>query len=201
FSTSTASVDMAALQAEPFVPQLYRVGRVRRELADTMTLELAPLAGPRPTFEPGQFNMLYAFGVGEVAISISGAADATSFVHTIREVGAVSTAIAQLKAGAMIGLRGPYGTSWPVVSSQGADVVFVAGGLAPAARRAARHLLPPHPRAASAWRRCVPRSTMSWPTGVAMAVWSFSWAAVTPRTRCIATNWSSGVNISTWTSK
>lgn len=120
---------MAALQAEPFVPQLYRVGRVRRELADTMTLELAPLAGPRPTFEPGQFNMLYAFGVGEVAISISGAADATSFVHTIREVGAVSTAIAQLKAGAMIGLRGPYGTSWPVVSSQGADVVFVAGGL------------------------------------------------------------------------
>jgi NAD(P)H-flavin reductase len=120
---------MAAAQAEPFVPQLYRVGRVRRELADTMTLELAPLAGPRPTFEPGQFNMLYAFGVGEVAISISGAADATSFVHTIREVGAVSTAIAQLKAGAMIGLRGPYGTSWPVVSSQGADVVFVAGGL------------------------------------------------------------------------
>ena len=120
---------MAAPQAEPFVPQLYRVGRVRRELADTMTLELAPLAGPRPTFEPGQFNMLYAFGVGEVAISISGAADATSFVHTIREVGAVSTAIAQLKAGAMIGLRGPYGTSWPVVSSQGADVVFVAGGL------------------------------------------------------------------------
>jgi NAD(P)H-flavin reductase len=120
---------MAAPQAEPFVPQLYRVGRVRRELADTMTLELAPLAGPRPTFEPGQFNMLYAFGVGEVAISISGAADATSFVHTIREVGAVSTAIAQLRAGAMIGLRGPYGTSWPVVSSQGADVVFVAGGL------------------------------------------------------------------------
>ena len=120
---------MAAPQAEPFVPQLYRVGRVRRELADTMTLELAPLAGPRPTFEPGQFNMLYAFGVGEVAISISGAADATSFVHTVREVGAVSTAIAQLKAGAMIGLRGPYGTSWPVVSSQGADVVFVAGGL------------------------------------------------------------------------
>src|ERR1039457_6858946 len=136
---------MAAPQAEPFVPQLYRVGRVRRELADTMTLELAPLAGPRPTFEPGQFNMLYAFGVGEVAISISGAADATSFVHTIREVGAVSTAITQLKVGAMIGLRGPYGTSWTVVSSQGADVVFVAGGRRPGARRAPRPPLPaPH---------------------------------------------------------
>src|ERR1035438_9045579 len=127
-----------APHTDPFVPQLYRVGRARRELADTTTLELAPLTGPRPAFEPGQFNMLYAFGVGEVAISISGAADATSFVHTIREVGAVSTAIAQLKAGAMIGLRGPYGTSWPVVSSQGADVVFVAGGPPPGAPRPPR---------------------------------------------------------------
>src|SRR5450631_3145875 len=105
---------MAAPQAEPFVPQLYRVGRVRRELADTTTLELAPLTGTRPNFEPGQFNMLYAFGVGEVAISISGAADSTSFIHTVRNVGAVSGAIAKLKAGGTLGLRGPFGTAWPV---------------------------------------------------------------------------------------
>ena len=114
---------------DPFVPQLYRVGRVRRELADTTTLELAPLDGSRPAFEPGQFNMLYVFGVGEVAISISGAANAASFVHTVRDVGAVSAAIAKLKTGATIGLRGPFGTSWPVNTAEGADVVFVAGGL------------------------------------------------------------------------
>ena len=118
-----------APHTDPFVPQLYRVGRARRELADTTTLELAPLTGPRPAFEPGQFNMLYAFGVGEVAISISGAGDTTSFVHTVRDVGAVSGAIAKLKAGATIGLRGPFGTSWPVGEAQGADVIFVAGGL------------------------------------------------------------------------
>lgn len=128
---STASVDTAAAPPRPdaFVPQLYRVDRVRRELADTATLELAPLSGPRPAFEPGQFNMLYAFGVGEVAISISGSADAAGFVHTIRGVGAVSAAIAKLKTGATIGLRGPFGTGWPVESAKGADVVFVAGGL------------------------------------------------------------------------
>lgn len=114
---------------DPFVPQLYRVGRVRRELADTTTLELAPLDGSRPAFEPGQFNMLYVFGVGEVAISISGAANAASFVQTVRDVGAVSAAIAKLKTGATIGLRGPFGTSWPVNTAEGADVVFVAGGL------------------------------------------------------------------------
>ncbi|MGC2462163.1 MAG: FAD/NAD(P)-binding protein [Steroidobacteraceae bacterium] len=119
----------AAPYPNPLAPQLYRVGRVRRELADTTTLELAPVTGPRPTFEPGQFNMLYAFGVGEIAISISGAADAAHFVHTVRNVGAVSAAIAKLRAGATIGVRGPFGTSWPVVSAQGADVLFVAGGL------------------------------------------------------------------------
>jgi len=119
----------AAPQPDPFVPQLYRVTRARRELADTATLQLVPLAGPRPHFEPGQFNMLYAFGVGEAAISISGAADAMSFLHTVRDVGAVSGAIAKLKTGATVGLRGPFGTGWPVAAAQGADIVFVAGGL------------------------------------------------------------------------
>jgi NAD(P)H-flavin reductase len=137
----------AVAQPDSFVPQLYRVGRVRRELADTTTLELTPLAGPRPAFEPGQFNMLYAFGVGEVAISVSGATDATSFVHTVRAVGTVSAAIAKLEAGATIGLRGPFGTSWPVKSAEGADVVFVAGGLGLAPLRPAiYHVLANRPR-------------------------------------------------------
>ena len=137
----------AAPYPNPLAPQLYRVGRVRRELADTTTLELAPVTGPRPTFEPGQFNMLYAFGVGEIAISISGAADAANFVHTVRNVGAVSAAIAKLEAGATIGVRGPFGTSWPVVAAQGADVLFVAGGLGLAPLRPAiYHVLAKRPR-------------------------------------------------------
>jgi len=137
----------AAPYPNPLAPQLYRVGRVRRELADTTTLELAPVTGPRPTFEPGQFNMLYAFGVGEIAISISGAADAAHFVHTVRNVGAVSAAIAKLEAGATIGVRGPFGTSWPVVAAQGADVLFVAGGLGLAPLRPAiYHVLANRPR-------------------------------------------------------
>jgi NAD(P)H-flavin reductase len=91
--------------------------------------------------------MLYAFGVGEVAISVSGPTDATSFVHTVRDVGAVSAAIAKLEAGATIGLRGPFGTSWPVKSAEGADVVFVAGGLGLAPLRPAiYHVLANRPR-------------------------------------------------------
>ena len=128
---STASIDAARrAPLDPFVPQIYRVERVRRELGDTVTLDLAPVGGPRPAFEPGQFNMLYAFGVGEAAISISGdRADGAALVHTVRDVGAVSGAIAQLKPGATIGVRGPFGTGWPVEAAEGRDVVIVAGGL------------------------------------------------------------------------
>ena len=115
---------------DPFVPQIYRVARVRRELPDTTTLELVRLAGARPAFEPGQFNMLYAFGVGEAAISMSGnRADERAFVHTVRNVGAVSAALARLEEGATIGLRGPFGTGWPVAAAEGSDIVIVAGGL------------------------------------------------------------------------
>jgi NAD(P)H-flavin reductase len=113
-----------------FVPQPYRVSRVQREAHDVTTLELIPTTGERPSFEPGQFNMLYAFGIGEVAISMSGDPSRTgSYVHTVRNVGAVSRAIAALKSGAILGLRGPFGTAWPTQSAEGNDVVIVAGGL------------------------------------------------------------------------
>ncbi len=116
--------------SDPLLPEIYRAVRVERELHDTVTIELQPVSGKRPDFEPGQFNMLYAFGVGEAAISISGdpALDGT-FVHTIREVGAVSKALAGLEVGALVGLRGPFGNGWPVAAAEGCDVVMVAGGL------------------------------------------------------------------------
>ncbi len=72
---------------DPFVPQAYRVAARHKELPDVVTLELQPLARARPAFAPGQFNMLYAFGVGEAAISMSGDPAAQgAFVHTIRDV-------------------------------------------------------------------------------------------------------------------
>lgn len=120
----------ADIGKDPFVPEIYRVGSVRRELADAVTLELEPVSGTRPDFRPGQFNMLYAFGVGEVAISMSvGASEGTGFVHTVRNAGAVSGALARLEPGAMLGVRGPFGTGWPVAEAEGRDVLIVAGGL------------------------------------------------------------------------
>ncbi len=82
------------------------------------------------TFEPGQFNMLYLYGVGEIPISIvSDPRDENSIEHTIRAVGRVTNAMSNLNAGDVIGLRGPYGRGWPVLDAEQRDVVVVTGGL------------------------------------------------------------------------
>ena len=114
---------------DPMVPHAARVIGAQRELADVWTLDIDTPAGGFP-FAPGQFNMLYAFGVGEAAISISGdPANPGRLIHTIRAVGKVSEALARLKVGDALGVRGPYGGGWPVEAAAGSDVVIVAGGL------------------------------------------------------------------------
>lgn len=115
----------------PYAPVPYRVLRSATETADTVTIEIAPSDGAEAVpFRPGQFNMLYAFGIGEAAISLAGdPADRTKLRHTIRAVGAVSTALARLRPGATVGVRGAYGTGWPMDRAEGKDVVIIAGGL------------------------------------------------------------------------
>jgi sulfhydrogenase subunit gamma (sulfur reductase) len=81
-------------------------------------------------FAPGQFNMVYLFGVGEVAISIVSDPDEPEFLdHTIRVAGRVTKAIARLQPGDELGIRGPFGRGWPLADAQGKDVVIVTGGL------------------------------------------------------------------------
>ncbi|MCB2224520.1 MAG: FAD/NAD(P)-binding protein [Actinobacteria bacterium] len=112
----------------PMAPVPHEVVGKRRETYDTMTLELA---APEP-FEsrPGQFNMLYPFGIGECAISISGDPSRTDrIVHTIRDVGAVTHALHALDIGDHVGVRGPFGTPWPMEAAEGKDLVIVAGGI------------------------------------------------------------------------
>ena len=83
----------------PMTPVPHRVVGRREETKDVMTLSVAPLADRPMVFRPGQFNMLYAPGVGEVAISASGdCRDQTTLVHTIRNVGAVTKAMAAMRA-------------------------------------------------------------------------------------------------------
>jgi NAD(P)H-flavin reductase len=130
------------------VPAPWRVVDVHRELATTVTLDLVPLEGPPPRFEPAQFNMLSVFGVGEVPISISTDADHPEVQgHTVRAAGAVTTALCGLRPGDMVGVRGPFGNSWGCEHAEGADVVIMGGGIGLAPLRPAiYHVLNRRPR-------------------------------------------------------
>jgi NAD(P)H-flavin reductase len=120
----------------PLLPRPARIRRVVRETRDTFTLDLDAPAGAE-SFRPGQFNMLYAFGVGDVPISISGdAARRDVLVHTTRMVGTVTAALGRLRRGAAVGVRGPFGRPWPLEACEGRDVVIVAGGIGLAPLRA-----------------------------------------------------------------
>jgi NAD(P)H-flavin reductase len=121
----------ATVPPDPMLPRPYRVQRLREETRDTFTVELEPVSVNKGfPFLPGQFNMLYAFGVGEVPISISGdPSKPATLVHTTREVGAVTRALRKLKPSDMLGVRGPFGTGWPISEYRGSDLVFVAGGI------------------------------------------------------------------------
>jgi len=117
--------------SHPWVPVPFSVQERVSETADTATISLAPTrSGGRLSFAPGQFNMLYVFGVGEVPISISGDAEpGDRFVHTVRAVGKVSRALFDVRPGDVVGVRGPYGTGWPLAEALDRDVLIVAGGL------------------------------------------------------------------------
>ncbi len=126
----TLARPVAVPAANPMLPVPLRIHAGRRELADTFTVELEPPEEGGFPFRPGQFNMLYVFGVGEVPISISGdPARPDTLIHTVRAVGAVTERMRGLKPGDTIGVRGPFGSAWPVAEAEGDDLVFVAGGL------------------------------------------------------------------------
>lgn len=113
------------------IPTLFRIDERREEYTGTFTLQIRPESTNRPApFAPGQFNMLYAFGAGEVPISMSGSpADDDSYAHTIRSHGLATQALARLKPGEVIGVRGPFGCGWPLEAAAGREILIIAGGL------------------------------------------------------------------------
>lgn len=129
-ASNSATESSTALPTESSLlcPTAVRVRRFRRETHDTFTLAIELPSGN--CIAPGQFNMLYVFGVGEIPISIGGGSvERRELIVTIRAVGSVTTAMSKLRAGDTLGLRGPFGSCWPLAAAEGIDVVLVAGGM------------------------------------------------------------------------
>ncbi|TWU08797.1 Anaerobic sulfite reductase subunit B [Symmachiella macrocystis] len=123
----------ACKPTDPWLAYSVTVDQVTPETPGVATYDLIFTdneVAARYTFLPGQFNMLYLPGVGEIAISISG--DPTNgdrLPHTIRVAGNVTRTLAGLAEGASLGLRGPFGSSWPLAGNVGKDVILIAGGI------------------------------------------------------------------------
>ncbi|MCU0227804.1 MAG: FAD/NAD(P)-binding protein [Bryobacterales bacterium] len=131
---------MAATLVEPpareagsdvMLPRPVRVSEVIQETHDTCTLRVvSPRGEPLPAFLPGQFSMLYAMGVAELPISISGdPAIRDTHTYTIRSVGLATQRFNAMRVGNPIGIRGPFGNPWPMEEARGKDVLVVAGGI------------------------------------------------------------------------
>lgn len=126
----TLASPTTAAVPEPMLPRPFRVVNTNHETPDTVTLVLESLTDEPTSFMPGQFMMIYVFGVGEVPISIAGNPRMPGMlVHTVRAVGAVTNAICDLAVGDVVGARGPYGTGWPLDQAMGRDLLIVAGGI------------------------------------------------------------------------
>jgi NAD(P)H-flavin reductase len=116
-------------EQNPWIPAQYRVQSRLEEIPGCTTLCVSSNGGTE-SFQPGQFYMIYVFGHGEVPISVSGdSADHSKLVFTIMNVGSVTRALCGTGVGENLGLRGPFGSSWPLEMAEGKDIVFVAGGL------------------------------------------------------------------------
>jgi len=130
------------------IPELFDVLDRVEETQDTFTLTLrhggAESEARRfyDALRPGQFNMVYVPGSGEVPISISAIPDSLDrVVHTIRSVGTVTEKLKRIGPGGRVGIRGPFGTAWPVDRASGKNVIVVAGGIGLAPLRPVIHEL------------------------------------------------------------
>ena len=120
--------DRQAPPVPPIRPVRYLVAARHVETYDTVTLMLRPAGNPIQPPRPGQFTMLYAYGVGEVPVSVSGSHGRT-LVQTIRSAGAVTRGLCAAVPGHMVGVRGPFGTDWQISRADGRDMLIVAGGI------------------------------------------------------------------------
>ena len=130
--------------ARPWQTHTVAIRDIQHELEGVSTYDLAFLddADMAFRFAPGQFNMLYLPGAGEIAISISDDPKNTETCrHTIRVAGNVTRTLTGLGVGETLGLRGPFGTSWPLSECIGRDVVIVCGGIGLAPLRPAIYTL------------------------------------------------------------
>jgi len=120
--------------ANPYAPYPMRITRVTEEAPGVRTLRLEfvdPQVAERFTFKAGQFGEYSVFGEGESTFCIASPPTRKGYIEcTFRQMGRVTTALADRDEGDIIGFRGPYGNIFPIEDWHGKNLLFIAGGIA-----------------------------------------------------------------------
>jgi sulfhydrogenase subunit gamma (sulfur reductase) len=129
----------ATTTANPFLPEPARIVRTY-PLTEDVNFFQVRIADMQKAldfrYETGQFAMMTILGAGEAPFSISSTPSRPGLLEfCIRKAGTVTNALFNLKENDLVGLRGPYGTGFPVDKMQGKDIIIVMGGLGAAPLR------------------------------------------------------------------
>ncbi|MEJ2732604.1 MAG: FAD/NAD(P)-binding protein [Anaerolineae bacterium] len=110
------------------------------DLADDIKLFQIELNGQRFDYQPGQFAFVSAFGVGEAPFGLASTSARTPLLEfAINRIGTVTTALHRLEPGAVVGVRGPLGNSFPLDEMKGKDLLVLGGGIGGAPLRPVIH--------------------------------------------------------------
>jgi NAD(P)H-flavin reductase len=116
-----------------YVPQKAKIYEVIDETSDTKTFRFKlcdEKAHESFSFLPGQFCEFSVIGEGECTFCITSSPTRKEFLEcSVKKVGKVTDVIHKLRAGDIIGFRGPYGNWFPVEELKGKNIIFVAGGI------------------------------------------------------------------------
>ena len=123
-------MNQAMPETSPYLPQWAKISRIEDLTESEKLFEMNLVNGKSLRHKPGQFIELSVMGIGEAPLSVSSAPrDDSSFELAIRKAGNLTNAVHCLKAGDILGTRGPFGTHFPTEETKGKDILFVAGGL------------------------------------------------------------------------
>ena len=117
----------------PYVPQLAVVEKIIEETWDTKTFRAVfadEALRESFTYEPGQFQLVSVFGVGEATFCLTSTPTQKGFVEfSVKKIGTVTSALHELDEGATIGIRAPMGNWFPYEQLKGKDLWFIGGGI------------------------------------------------------------------------
>ena len=126
-------------EKNPYVPELAVVEKIITETWDTKTFRAVfqnEELRDSFTYEPGQFQEVSVFGVGEATFCLTSTPTRKGYIEfAVKKVGTLTSALQDLDEGATVGIRAPMGNWFPYNDFKGKDLLFIGGGIGMAPMR------------------------------------------------------------------